>query len=283
MKDQNICNCSHFQTQIVNATEGSYNTSFTWCCPVHGTMHKDFETPEGFAPSKHERGQAIKHHLNRLSNNTYTCEHGVVQKIGTHSHAPVMDMTEKKCEHGNESWDCSKCIRKVLTRPTTDTSDWRERFDDHFFVHPNGVFRNGKILHPEYFPLTIETVKAFIAKEIEKAWEESFVRGNQSTSEGNQLYFEAGLKKGREEGKPWLVQQIHNNALEEGRTAATEEFQSKIWKNDEAHKMGRNSAFAEVKELLKDALTLEPRDGDTWKRGYYDAVIFMIELTDKQV
>lgn len=117
------CNCSHFQTQIINHGAGSYTTRFTWQCPIHGTLHKDFEAPEGFAPSKHERGQAIKHHLNRLSNNTYTCEHGVVQKIGTHSHAPVMDMTEKKCEHGNESWDCSKCIRKALTRPTTDTAE----------------------------------------------------------------------------------------------------------------------------------------------------------------
>lgn len=43
------CICHFFDTQIINATEGSYQTSVMWYCDVHGNMHKEFpDNP--FAP-----------------------------------------------------------------------------------------------------------------------------------------------------------------------------------------------------------------------------------------
>lgn len=122
------CNCAHFQTQIVNATEGSYINRFDWHCPVHGSLHKDFETPEGFAPTAEKKllPNPEDDGPNAEGNNTYTCEHGVVQPIGTHSHAPVSDTAEKKpCNclkaHVGRIWYCD-CSCHL---PTTDTSDWR--------------------------------------------------------------------------------------------------------------------------------------------------------------
>lgn len=42
----------------------------------------------------------------------------------------------------------------------------RQRFEERFKPTPYGIFRDGKIWHPEYAPLTHENVQAFIAQEL---------------------------------------------------------------------------------------------------------------------
>lgn len=326
------CNCAHFQTQIVNATEGSYTNRFDWQCPIHGTMHKEFDTPEGFAPAaeKDVLGDLFDAvngvpTTSKAEKDTYTCEHGVVQPIGTHSHAPVGDTVAKLCcSHCNrypanvEQWKMCTNHRCDCHKRTTDTGDWRERF------------KSKEVISSRISKEQMDTLEAFIEKEIEKARQiehcdqpacpecdkAAYERGKAEgrAEEAADCYkhqpkvaieyaarqFEAGLKKGREEG--YIEERDDEHVLdiegrkgfEAGRASATKEFQSKIWKNDEAYKMGRTSAFAEVKEMIggmridplsvKEAKTRELK-ATVDSMGAYNAALssLLTKLTDKQV
>lgn len=292
------CNCAHFQTQIVNATEGSYTNRFDWHCPVHGSLHKDFETPKGFASAAEK--------------DTYTCEHGVVQPIGTHSHAPVMDITDKPISYHDmpvkeKGLDWNKHIgSKTLGGagmpmpkeesnydPNKDMAALHDEIDDtdtselSRFIREASPEEKKKVwleiakqssadqravmgdtsdwerwvrtLANSTNPKDVDLLVAKVSLLIERARQIEHC-DEPKCPECNMAAYEAGLKKGREEVHQECdrVQKLGTRkSYEAGRTAATEEFQSKIWKNDEAHKMGRNSAFAEVKEIAEGMKYLE--------------------------
>jgi hypothetical protein len=40
-------------------------------------------------------------------------------------------------------------------------------FEERFTSHPNGVWRDGTIIYPEYQPLTLENIKAFLSQALD--------------------------------------------------------------------------------------------------------------------
>lgn len=63
-----------------------------------------------------------------------------------------------------------------------------KEYDETFIFHPNGIFKEGKIVHPEYKPLTHEEVKKFILKVAELSRQEG-VREGRKVIEMNAKFF----------------------------------------------------------------------------------------------
>lgn len=158
-------------------------------------------------------------HWGENSNNQYVC-----LCSGT-CHAT--DTAEKQ-----HSLECRKGFIPCNC-PTTDTSDtWRERFQEQF-VAPPPFEETLYSIKPEY-------IKAFIEKELE----------SQSAQMTKAFHgeLERQIEKAREEEKPWLVQQIHNNAFEAGKEAGREEALSTV-------KIGRNSEIVIGSPCWRAAMT----------------------------
>lgn len=184
---------------------------------------------------------------------TYTCEHGVVQPIGTHSHAPISDTAEKVVVVDKAIEDLSG----YYPVPTTDTSDWRDletlsaKLHDIYQkeAHRQEEAGIGPVRHYDEYEKLSEPVKEFdrvlarfILKEIERAREK-------------ELQIIQTLKdviEGHKKLVPFFI--------EDGRTAA----------------------IAEVKEIAEGMIKDNPDDGsDRLDTGYLLSLTHLLtKLTD---
>lgn len=218
------CNCAHFQEPIINSGADSRTLSFDWHCPVHGTMHKDFDQKQECC--KH---CACTNHLNESEHHcavrSCSCHRQPLEKQDWKSECCGAPFVISKDTLKGTHRLCNAC-GKDWPKPHQPSEAWEEEFSETI---KNRMRSNNDCLLRNEIPW----IGAFIRQKIAEA------RGE-------------GVR-----GVPKLVEVAKRRGFEAGRTAALKEIKLKNGDLASAYGVGYDAALKECLEMIEGKIDIQ--------------------------